>query len=109
MTSEVTITIRRLRTGSVFRIMAAGCFGFFVPFFVLMGVFGALGMNTLTWNNTPIHGVKALVAAPFMGVFAAALFAGFAGLAVAFGLWLYSKLRPLTLKVIQDASDVAAP
>jgi hypothetical protein len=60
MSDDKTITIRRLRTGSTFRLVAAGTFCSLVPIFVLMGVFAAFGMNSLSWNNEPIFGLKAL-------------------------------------------------
>ncbi len=89
--------------------MAAGCFGFFVPFCILMGILAFFGMNTLNWDNVPIHGIKALFSAPFIGVFVAALFTGLGGVGVSFGLWLYSQFRPLTLKAVPDTRDATEP
>ena len=102
MKDGTTIRIRRLRTGSVFKIMAAGCMCFFVPLFVLMGVLASFGIQALTWNGAPIFGIKALVASPFIGMLAGAMFAGMGGVGMSMGLWLYSKFRPLTLDVVRE-------
>jgi len=108
MIEDNTITVRRIRTGSIFRIVAAGTFFSITPFFVLMGVLAAFGMDSLKWNNEPVVGLRALVAGPFMGLFAAALFTAFMGLMLSLGLWLYSKFRPLSIRVLLEATSAAA-
>ncbi len=104
MPEDRTLTVRRIRTGSVFRIVAAGAFFSIVPFAALMGGFALFGFHTVTWNHEPITGIAGLIASPFIGAFVAAIFAGLFGLLLAFGLWLYSKLRPLTIQVLEDPS-----
>ena len=108
MIDDNTITIRRIRTGSVFRIVAAGAFFSITPFFILMGVLAAFGMDSLKWNDQPVLGLKALVAGPFMGLFAAALFTALIGLMLSLGLWLYSKFSPLSLRVLLEGTNAAA-
>jgi len=102
MANDRVIVIRRLRTGSVFRVAAAGIFFSLIPFAMVMGVCGLFGMDTLSWNEKPVHGVTALVASPFVGAFIAAMFTAFGGSGLAFGLWLYSKFKPLRLTVVED-------
>lgn len=103
MSLDRTITVRRLRTGSVFRLLAAGIFFSIVPFFVLMGVLAAFGLNTVRWDNEPVFGIKALIVAPIMGIFAAGILTALGGVGISFGLWLYARFKPLTLRVLQDA------
>lgn len=105
MSDDSTLTIERLRTGSVFRIVAAGMFCFLIPFSLLMGVFALFGFNTVTWNREAIVGVKGLLFSPVIGAFIAAIFTAFVGVALAAGLWLYSKFRPLVLSVKGAAKD----
>src|SRR3982750_4368038 len=107
MTEDHSIEIRRIRTGSVFRIVAAGTFFSITPFFILMGVLAAFGMDSLKWNNQPIVGLKAILAGPFMGLFAAALFTALIGLMLSLGLWLYSKFRPLSIRVLLEGASSA--
>jgi hypothetical protein len=108
MIEDNTITIRRIRTGSIFRIVAAGTFLSITPFFILMGVLAAFGMDTLKWNDQPVLGLRALIAGPFMGLFAAAVFTAMMGLMLSLGLWLYSKFRPLSIRVLLDGTSAAA-
>ena len=108
MAIERTLAIRRLRTGSIFQLVAAGLFCSVVPLFVFFGVLATFGLNTVKWNNVPIYGIKGLLVSPLMGILAAALFTAFAGLGMGFGLWLYSKFRPLTLRVLEDDTSSSA-
>lgn len=103
MPQQVDLHIRRLCTGSVFRIVATGAFFSIVPFAALMGIFALFGFGTITWNNEPVTGLTGLVASPFIGAFVAAIFTGFFGVLFSFGLWLYSKIKPLHLKAMADA------
>lgn len=91
------IEIKRLSTGTVFKIMLIGGLCSLIPFSVLMGILSLFGASTVTWNNQPLTGWHGLIAAPFIGVFIALLSAGFFGLFIAAGLWLYAKFKPLTL------------
>lgn len=103
-----SMTIRRIKTGSIFRLLAASFFCSLIPFSILMGILGFFGFDTLSWNNQPLHGVTALVASPFIGVFIAAIFTGFIGLLIAFGLWIFSKFRPIKIEVlVEDGSGAA--
>jgi hypothetical protein len=104
MSTERTVTVRRLSTGSIFKIGTAGAFFSLVPFCLLMGVFVLLGYKSVSWSGQPIFGIQGLLMAPLIGVLFAALLAGLGGLAIAFGLRLFSKLRPLTLRLIEDVS-----
>jgi hypothetical protein len=78
-----------------------------IPFAMLMGVFALFGFQTLTWNHEPVTGIKGLVASPFIGLFLAALFTAFMGVCLSFGLWLFSKVRPLSLSVVEDPAGGA--
>jgi hypothetical protein len=95
------ISVQRLAAGTTFKLVAIGMLATFVPFSVLMGCFALFGANTLTWNNQNIYGVTAIVASPFIGLLIALVFTLFLGSAMAFGLWVYSKFRLLTLLVKQ--------
>ncbi|HEV7716962.1 MAG TPA: hypothetical protein VGO53_15290 [Steroidobacteraceae bacterium] len=106
MKPERSICIRRLSTGSVFRLVAVGIFFSVVPFCLLMGVFAAFGFNAIRWNNEPVLGLKGLLISPFVGVFIGAIFTAVAGAGMAFGLWLYSKLKPMNLRVLEDVAPI---
>jgi len=97
------LSIRRLGTGSVFRLAAIGFSCSLIPFALLMGVFALFGFHTVSWNQQPITGVEGLLASPFIGLFLAVLFTIFIGTFLSLGLWIYSKIRPLALQVFEDA------
>jgi hypothetical protein len=88
------VLIRRISVGTVFKLVGVGLLFSLLPFTILMGCTAALGLNTLTWNNEPLHGWVALAASPFIGVFFVAIFTMFFGTTTAFGLWVYSWLGP---------------
>ena len=85
---ERTLIIRRLSTGSIFRIVAAGTFLSLVPLAVCFGILAAFGLNTIRWNNQPIYGVSGLLLSPVIGLMLAAMLTAMGGVALAFGLWL---------------------
>jgi len=78
-----------------------------VPLGILSGVFAAFGFNTVTWNGQPLHGISGLIGGPFIGVFIYALITVVFGSASAFGLWLFSKFRPISILVRLGAEPAA--
>jgi len=72
-----------------------------------MGIFALFGFHTVTWNHQPITGVAGLLASPLIGAFVATVFTALFGVCLTFGLWLYSKMRPLTLQVVEDSAGGA--
>jgi hypothetical protein len=93
------ITIQRLSAGSLFKLAAIGLFVTIVPFSVLMG-FGALfGASTINWDQQAITGTAGLIASPFIGALTALILTMILGCSMAFGVWLFSLCRPLTLLV----------
>lgn len=99
------LTVERFSVKSIFKLVALGLLLSVVPFSALMGLFALFGANTVTWNNEHIHGISALIAGPLMGVFISFVFTLFFGTFMSFGLWLYSKVRPLTVKIKQNCGE----
>jgi hypothetical protein len=99
---ERTILVRRISTGSVFRIVAAGSFLSLVPLTVFFGILSIFGLDTIKWNNHPVHGIAGLLVSPFLGMMMAAFFTAFGGISLTAGLWLYSKFRTLKLRVMAE-------
>ena len=92
MSGSRTLNVRRLSTGSVFKLFAVGTLCSFVPFSVLMGVLALFGLKTLTWNHEQLFGVKALLMGPVIGALISGIMTLILGGFVALGLWLYSKV-----------------
>jgi len=93
-----TLLVKRLRTGSFYKILAIGlaCGG--IPICIGFGLLASVDLMTLNWNGQPVTGTKALFVGPLMGVFFALIGTAIFGSAAAFGLWLYSKFRPLEIE-----------
>ena len=94
-----TIQIARLSVGSIYKLFGVGFLSFMVPFSTLMGVLALFGFNTVRWNGQPLTGALGLLLSPFIGLFIAGVFTLFVGTLIALGLWLFSWVRPMTLKV----------
>ena len=91
------ITVQRLSAGTIFKLSGLGLAITLIPFTFAMGVFAFFGASTINWNQQQLTGWTGLLASPFIGAFLAAMFTMLLGCCMAFGLWLYSKFRPLTL------------
>lgn len=102
------IRIRRLLAGSVFKLVAVGLTCTILPFMLLMGILAMFGASTITWNHQTATGVYGLLAASFFGVVLVLFLTMLLGSCIAFGLWLYSRFRPMVL-LLQDDSPAAAP
>lgn len=99
------ISIERLSVKSIFKLVALGLLLSIVPFCALMGLFALFGANTVSWNNEHIHGISALIAGPFMGIFISFVFTLFFGALMSFGLWVFSKFRPITVVIKQSVGE----
>jgi len=94
----MSLQVRKLSLGTVYKLTALGFLFSMVPFAVLMGLFAAFGAETLSWNDQPVTGLTGLIASPFIGLFIALLFSALLGTAMALGLWVYSWFGTLTLE-----------
>lgn len=93
-----TLQIKRFSFGTVYKILFVAAIFSMVPLSVLMGLFAFFGAETIVWNGQHLTGLMGLIASPFVGIMLALIFTGFLGTLFACGLWLYSKVRPLSLQ-----------
>ena len=91
------IEIKRLTTGTVFKLLFIGSACTLIPFSLLMGVLSVFDASTVTWNGRHLTGFSGLLASPLIGAMLALVFSGFFGLCISVGLWVYSYFKPLTL------------
>ena len=94
------IEVKRLRGGTLFKLVFVGNAVFLTALTLLMGGLAFFGANTLQWNGEYLTGLPALLAAPFMGVFMALVFSALAWISLFCGLWLYSRFRTMRLEYI---------
>jgi hypothetical protein len=100
-----SIVVHRLRTGTVYRLTAIGATFGMIPLFAVFGVLASVGLFELTWNEKLVTGPRALLVGPLMGVLFAGICTALFGSAIALGLWIYSKFRPLSLEYEQKAES----
>jgi hypothetical protein len=100
-----TLHIARLRTGTVYKLVFTGLLAGFFPIFLLFGILGSMDMASLSWNEQPVTGLKAILIGPLMGVFMALLFTALIGSVMALGLWLYSRFKPLSIEYEEVDGD----
>ncbi len=102
------ITIRRISAGTLFKLTGLGLSLSIVPFALLMGVFALFGVPTVNWNGQPLTGMAGLIASPFIGLFITGIFTMLLGACMAFGLFLYSLARPISLLIKAVDNEVDA-
>lgn len=100
-----SIIVQKLRTSTVYKLVAVGSVFGFLPLFVVLGILGSMGFSTLTWNNQPVTGFRSIIAGPLIGVVFTLMSIAVFGSAVALGLWIYSKFRPMSLEYERLATD----
>ncbi len=101
-----SLEIKKLSAGSVYKLIFIGSLLGMVLITFFFGVLGVMGLETVSWNEQPVTGFKALLVAPMIGVMMSALFTALFGSVTVLGLWLYAFYRPITLHIIakQNAS-----
>ena len=100
-----TITVKRLRSGTVFKLLLIGNLVCFLPLALLAGVLGMFGASTVIWNDQVVTGLPALLASPFSGALFALVISVLGWCSVFVGLWLYSVFRPIELEFIPVNRD----
>lgn len=105
---EQTLVVRKVKTGSVYKLLFCGLLTGFVLLGLLFGVMGFFGADTVKWNNEPIHGVAALFTSPAISLLVALAFTAFLGTVACFGLWLLSRFHTLSIRVVLAQQAVQA-
>lgn len=93
------IRIQRLSAGTIFKLAAIGLGCSFIPLSVFFGVLAAFGAQTVTWNGQHLTGLSGLAMSPVIGLMVSGIGTVLLGSACAFGLWLYSFVRPMSILV----------
>lgn len=100
------IRIRRLTTGSIFKLIFFGSWVGSIPVFLFLGLLASTGLEFLTWNGQYIKGWGALVGGPLLGLFLATFFGLFVGCLTSLGHWILSKGSGL--KLFCELEDVSS-
>ncbi len=94
------IRIRRIKAGSLFRLVAAAAFCVFVPLIVFMGILALFGFRTVLVNHHQVYGIEGLIAALVMApIFS--LMISVLGWAVLYaGIFIWGRFKPITISYV---------
>ncbi len=99
------ISIGNMKKRSVFKLTFFSALTMFVPFWLIVSGAAVLGYDTVSFNDSYIYGISAIVLATVICVIFSALIAIF----VTSGAWILSKLAPNSAAIVarndQPASD----
>ena len=94
------ITIQRLSTGSVLKLVSIGFLFSFFPMTLLSGLISIfLGASFGTFNGVETSGFTGLLVSLFFCFFLVGFAIAFFGGCIVVGLWLFSFIRPITLTI----------
>ena len=101
MDEFVTISLKKMSAGSIYKILLLGLTYSLVPLGILNGILAAVGVNLLTvrWNGEVIHGFSAIIISPIFFLILALVLTGIVGSLAWLGLWIYSQFRLLNLRI----------
>jgi len=100
-----SVTIKRLRTKAVFKIIFIGLFCSFIPFFTVMGLLASQGFVNMSWGQTPITGFQAVLLGPVYGFLFTLIFGLFISGFASIGLMIYGKRKSITLELYELESN----
>nr|WP_318383550.1 hypothetical protein [uncultured Enterobacter sp.] len=103
MSKEVTsnIAVKRVKASSIYRLLLIGLGVPFGLMSVLFSLLACFGYDTVAWNDKHIHGLLALPVGLFSGLMMTVIFTALLGTICCLGLWIYSRFRPLEIRVIE--------
>ena len=102
----MTVKIRSLRPGSVFKYVAASFATFYLILAFLFGLLAMAGCNTVRWNREAVHGFQAL---PFSLLICAAMWifsTVFTWVALTVGFTASQEFFPTLLEAEPDDTSV---
>lgn len=101
--------IRRIKAGSLFKLIFVVSLSVFVPFFLLCGIAALFGAKTVSVGESHVTGVMGLVSAIIMMPIFAACFGGFAWCFAYLAIRVIGKFSPLTLEYVSVEEEPIQP
>ena len=92
------LSLERLSVGSVYKLVLLGSAMSLVPLSLVLGICAFFGLSTISWNGAQVYGMNGLLLSPVIGALLSVFATAFLGTAMVVGLWLFSKVRPLSLQ-----------
>lgn len=92
------IKTKGIGLGTLFKILFIGLALSLGPLIIIFGIFALFGYGTITVNNEIVTGGKGLLASIIMAPIFSIVFAGIGWVFIAFGLWLFTRFKALTIR-----------
>ena len=108
MINSETITIRRIRAASLFKIFFIGYAGLFVPLSLVCGLSAFFGADVVKSGGEYIHGFKALGSSLVIMIGLPAILAFLSALSIWPGFWIYSRFRTTRIEYIKPKNTERA-
>ena len=106
MKTSNTLTVKRIRGGSIFKFILLGSIIGFILFTTFLGIFALMGFEILKWNDEYITGIKGLIASPFLGAFLGVIFGLFNSIIIYIGLLVYSRFKDISIEYIPSNNSI---
>ncbi|MGB7800414.1 hypothetical protein [Buttiauxella sp.] len=97
---ELFISVNDTRPIDIYKILLAGLFFSIVPLGLIFGFFGYFGFNVITLNGEQVFGIKAIAVGLLTSCIVSVIIAVLVGTFCCVGLYIYSQIKELYVKVI---------
>gem|GEM_PF-374528 len=101
MINSESITIKRIRAASLFKIFFIGYAGLFVPLSLVCGLSAFFGADVVKSGEEYIHGFKALGSSLVIMIGLPVILAFLSTLSIWPGFWIYSRFRTTRIEYIK--------
>jgi hypothetical protein len=96
------IHVRRIKAGSLFKLVAIGVFSVMVPLFIFFGVLALFGFRTVYVNQQQLYGFAGLFAAIVMAPIFSLIFSVLGWVALYIGIRVFGHFKPITISYVSD-------
>jgi len=107
VTGVMKIRLRRIKAGSLFKLVLLASGTIFIPMILFFGVLALFGANTVTLSGKPVTGIMGLVTAVIMAPFFTLFFAVFLWVGAYLGIRLWGFFKPLVIEYVPAEQDSA--
>ena len=96
------ILARRIKAGSLFKLVTIGVFTVMIPLFVFFGVLALFGFKTVNVNHQPVYGFAGLFAAIIMAPIFSLLLSVLGWIVLYIGIRIYGHFKPIAIYYVSD-------
>jgi hypothetical protein len=94
------IRIRRIKAGSLFKLVAVAAFSVFIPLFGFFGILALFGFRTVFVNHHQVYGIEGLIAALIMAPMFSMIISVLGWVALYVGIVIWGHFQPITISYV---------